>query len=565
MKKYIKIVVFIFTLFLNINCLAVLDSAPKSVYGYHPDSFSGYESYAIREKECKKSSCNTKGRFFAIKKVNINNTPYLAYCSGTIKQDSPGGQTSSSIVGEADNVLALILQNGYPNKTFTSNWKNDYYITQSAVWLYLDQKTNWGSRYNAENWKKIDSGSPEDYTRYYVYWLVENAKQANKNGEKAVYKYYIYSFKNRQNLLVTEPVGRPIETQEQCTENSPGASGATNRLTDVCTQEDTSFNDRLTSTCQIKKNDYYNRVCDETVGVSANPDISTLERSIDYSVSYKGMAKCTFNFDASKWNEDYDKWVAETDKPDCDDRCKASVQANLNTLNQMVDQYENMVKNTRYDFSPDAYIDNKTKSFTTVKDNNTTNNNNVIKNLVQVSCSTLKNSRQVCNYKFRDEDSLISSGTMNLDRVIKLPDNGKVKFNLFVENLGSHGLWKVEGPCDKTIHIPVTNYFYREIDPADPFDFRSNANVCTDAGDNWCNGNYDYVDTIPKEIPENDYLYSFSITRENVQSIKTLNKLEKDSQNGYNGTDCEEDNKGNLKCAFLRNRNYFKIIKIKGE
>lgn len=39
----------------------------------------------------------------------------------------------------ADNGVAYILKNGYPNKSITGNSDKDYYITQTAVWWYLDK------------------------------------------------------------------------------------------------------------------------------------------------------------------------------------------------------------------------------------------------------------------------------------------------------------------------------------------------------------------------------------------------------------------------------------------
>lgn len=41
----------------------------------------------------------------------------------------------------ADAGLTYIVKNGYPNKSFTGDNNKDYFITQIAVWLYLDQST----------------------------------------------------------------------------------------------------------------------------------------------------------------------------------------------------------------------------------------------------------------------------------------------------------------------------------------------------------------------------------------------------------------------------------------
>ena len=46
---------------------------------------------------------------------------------------------NSSII---DNGLIYILRNGYPEKSITGDNDKDYYITQTAVWWYLDEVTN---------------------------------------------------------------------------------------------------------------------------------------------------------------------------------------------------------------------------------------------------------------------------------------------------------------------------------------------------------------------------------------------------------------------------------------
>ena len=47
--------------------------------------------------------------------------------------------TTGTLVGEKDAGFAYLVKNGYPNKSFTGDKNKDYYITQSAIWWYIDE------------------------------------------------------------------------------------------------------------------------------------------------------------------------------------------------------------------------------------------------------------------------------------------------------------------------------------------------------------------------------------------------------------------------------------------
>ena len=67
-----------------------------------------------------------------------------------------------------DGGLVYILKNGYPNKSITGDNQKDYYITQTAVWWYLDEvhgTTNLGDQFK-------NSGSDSYGLRKYVKNLV---------------------------------------------------------------------------------------------------------------------------------------------------------------------------------------------------------------------------------------------------------------------------------------------------------------------------------------------------------------------------------------------------------
>ena len=73
---------------------------------------------------------------------------------------------SGSVV---DGGLVYILKNGFPEKSITGDTDKDYYITQTAVWWYLDETT--GSQ-NLGDYFKV-SGSDDYNMRHYVKELVQ--------------------------------------------------------------------------------------------------------------------------------------------------------------------------------------------------------------------------------------------------------------------------------------------------------------------------------------------------------------------------------------------------------
>ena len=80
-----------------------------------------------------------------------------------------------------DGGLVHILENGYPNKSITGDKSKDYYITQTAVWWYLDEvhgTTNLGNQFKS-------TGSDSYNIRKYVKQLVNEGKQ-HKNDSTSL-------------------------------------------------------------------------------------------------------------------------------------------------------------------------------------------------------------------------------------------------------------------------------------------------------------------------------------------------------------------------------------------
>lgn len=100
----------------------------------------------------------------------------LLYCLDMNKRTAKN--ITAKLVGETDPGVAYIMVNGYPNKTFTGEKMKDYYITQTALWWYLDNTT--GSSNLSQKFKT--TGSDPHNLRPTIKALVSKAEQAKKNG-----------------------------------------------------------------------------------------------------------------------------------------------------------------------------------------------------------------------------------------------------------------------------------------------------------------------------------------------------------------------------------------------
>ena len=75
---------------------------------------------------------------FAFHIKQMTNGEYL-YC--TNYHATTAKNVNAKLVGKMDKGITYILKNGYPTKTLTGDNTKDYYITQVAVWWYLDDTT----------------------------------------------------------------------------------------------------------------------------------------------------------------------------------------------------------------------------------------------------------------------------------------------------------------------------------------------------------------------------------------------------------------------------------------
>ena len=100
----------------------------------------------------------------------------LLYCLNMSKKTAKN--ITANLVGERDAGVAYIVTNGYPNKSFTGDKMKDYYITQTALWWYLDNTT--GSSNLGQNFKV--TGSDPHNLRPIIKELISKAEAAKKAG-----------------------------------------------------------------------------------------------------------------------------------------------------------------------------------------------------------------------------------------------------------------------------------------------------------------------------------------------------------------------------------------------
>ena len=160
MKKFIKTLLLIMMTFVSMTTIVNVQAAttaPSTITMGTGEQLPGYIG----------------GTYFSTK---VTNDGKYAYCLD-INKKVPHTQKMNLVEAE-DAGVAYIIKNGYPNKSITGNAKYDYYITQTALWWYLDDTT--GTSNLGNNFK--ETGSDEHGLRKYVRDLKDKAKKAKTTG-----------------------------------------------------------------------------------------------------------------------------------------------------------------------------------------------------------------------------------------------------------------------------------------------------------------------------------------------------------------------------------------------
>lgn len=158
MKKFKRILVAILIAVVSYCTLTTtVNAVPNKIELGSPESVPGYVA----------------GTHFTTK---VSTSGELMYCLNIHKYTAQN--STAYLVGELDAGIAYIMLNGYPTKSFTGEKLKDYYITQTAVWWYLDDTT--GSSNLSASFKT--NGSDKYNLRPYIKQLVAGAKTAKAQG-----------------------------------------------------------------------------------------------------------------------------------------------------------------------------------------------------------------------------------------------------------------------------------------------------------------------------------------------------------------------------------------------
>lgn len=128
----------------------------------------------------------------------VTNKGEYLYCLNMHKETA--SNVKANLVKNSPNItggLVYILKNGYPIKSITGDKEKDYYITQTAVWWYLDKTT--GSTNLGEQFK--GQGSDEHNLRHYVKELMEEGYKHRNDSMNIVEPKLAITTTNNQLVL----------------------------------------------------------------------------------------------------------------------------------------------------------------------------------------------------------------------------------------------------------------------------------------------------------------------------------------------------------------------------
>lgn len=149
--------------------------------------FSTYTNvFAEVEKSVQLGTPKTTGSYiggfnFAYKVTVDGRVLYcLNYNKKTAQNITADRLDNSSLV---DGGVLHIIKNGYPTKSITGNADKDYYITQIAVWWYLDETHGMS---NLSQWVKSTGQDNENLRSYITNLVNEGKKHQNEKANNVV-------------------------------------------------------------------------------------------------------------------------------------------------------------------------------------------------------------------------------------------------------------------------------------------------------------------------------------------------------------------------------------------
>lgn len=160
-----------------------------------------------------------------------------------------------TLAGEMDAGMAYLIENGYPQKTIMGNKNIDYYITQVAIWWYLDETT--GST-NLDNAFKTTDADPQNL-RPTIKKLVENAIVAKNKGYKnpklsATITNRQLTISSDQKYYISDEIKVNLTDLENYTVSLTSAPEGS-YITDKTGNKKTTFQNNETFRVYVKKDD----------------------------------------------------------------------------------------------------------------------------------------------------------------------------------------------------------------------------------------------------------------------------------------------------------------------
>ncbi len=194
----------------------------------------------------------------------------LMYCLNIHKYTAQN--STAHLVGELDAGVASIMINGYPNKKFTGDRLKDYYITQTALWWYLDDTT--GSSNLSQAFKTTGVSSSE--LGLYIKDLVAKAKVAKEQGYQkssisATISNDVMKISSDGKYYVSEDIKVSSTNVEEYNVKIDGPSNAV--AIDKDGNEKTSFSANETFRVQVPVSDVNESLVDIKVTISATGKI----------------------------------------------------------------------------------------------------------------------------------------------------------------------------------------------------------------------------------------------------------------------------------------------------
>lgn len=208
------------------------------------------------------------------------------YCLEMAKKTTMN--TTATYTGVRDAGIAYIVMNGFPNKSFTGDALKDYYITQTAIWWYLDETT--GSTNLGEQFKR--EGQDPYNMRHYVKELVDGGIQAKAAGYPTT-SITVDTESDKFTLDGNYYISKTINVSTNAstyTVSLEGATDGTKIVGAISGNENTTFNNDEGFIIKVPASEITNTSFNIKINVTAN---GMIYKALEYTPGNQEMQKVT--------------------------------------------------------------------------------------------------------------------------------------------------------------------------------------------------------------------------------------------------------------------------------